>query len=143
MYTITLVLMTAVVTLATDTVLFPTTRVTRTDEWQCATENLSQYFNVPKPTATLSTALNSYGMELFKSCTSTGLDKLTCPFPDKSKWCDFTSFAKPELLPAYTSFGSVAASWWSALRSHVARKKLSLRLVQRNDGYPGRSGQVE
>jgi hypothetical protein len=114
MNTFVLVLVAAAAASTIDTILLPTTRPTQTDEWQCATENLNQYFDVPKPTGALFTALDSYVLQLFKTCTSTEVNRLACPFPDKSKWCDFTSVAKPTVLPAYTSFGSLASSWWSA-----------------------------
>lgn len=53
--------------------LFPSSRPTvTTDPWQCATENLDQYFSMPTPTGDLSTALLSYGSELIKTCTTPG-----------------------------------------------------------------------
>lgn len=89
--------------------LFPSSRpTTTTDPWQCATENLDQYFSMPTPTGDLSTALLSYGSELIKTCTTPG-----CPYPARSSWCDFSKAAPTSVLPAWTSLGSAASSWWS------------------------------
>ncbi len=89
----------------------PTT-VTR-DPWQCATTNLTKYFDVPKPTGSLSTALESFNSELRKTCLAAGTPLLYCPFPAQSSWCGFTTAAPSEVLPDYSSFGSRVSSWWS------------------------------
>ncbi|KAL7629537.1 hypothetical protein AAE478_001058 [Parahypoxylon ruwenzoriense] len=90
--------------------------VTR-DPWQCATENLTQYFDVPKPTGSLLTALDSYASELFKTCTAAGAAAQSCPFPEQSLWCSFGTAAPSTVLADYSSYGSVASSWWSARSS--------------------------
>ena len=72
-----------------------------------------QYFDVPKPTGSLLTALMSYGNNLIKTCTATGTDVLACPFPDRSRWCAFTTAAPTPVLPAYSTYGSVVSSWLS------------------------------
>lgn len=97
--------------------LMPRAEPTATkDPWQCATENITQYFDVPKPTGSLLTALQSYGDKLIETCTPTfsGTALPSCPFPPKSLWCGFTTAAPSAVLPAYSSYGSVASSWWSA-----------------------------
>jgi hypothetical protein len=90
-----------------------------TDPWQCATENYPKYFQVPKPTGDLDKALVSYGSELLKSCTLTGIDRTACPFPEKTRWCAFATAAPYAVLTAYSSYGSEASSFWSAQSSKV------------------------
>ncbi|KAI4858573.1 hypothetical protein F4820DRAFT_442207 [Hypoxylon rubiginosum] len=86
------------------------------DPWQCVTENITQYFNVPKPTGSLLDALISYGDELLDPClaTATGLDALSCSISETSAWCGFTTAAPSPVLPDYSSYGSAAASFWQA-----------------------------
>ncbi|KAL7936767.1 hypothetical protein V8C35DRAFT_296410 [Trichoderma chlorosporum] len=100
-----------------DTIL-PSKPPTITSEpWQCSTEMLPQYFDVPKPTGALLTAIMSYGDELQKGCKPTETDIYglpQCPFPASSLWCRFSSAAPSSLLSSYSSYGSVASSWWSA-----------------------------
>ncbi|KAI1772846.1 hypothetical protein F4818DRAFT_126412 [Hypoxylon cercidicola] len=86
------------------------------DPWQCVTENITQYFNVPKPTGTLLDALLSYGDELIEPClsTATGLDILSCTVSETSAWCGFTTAAPSLVLSDYSSYGSAAASFWQA-----------------------------
>lgn len=82
------------------------------DPWQCATKNLTQYFDVPKPIPTLLSALESYGDELIKPClaTATGLDILSCSVSETTKWCGFSTAAEPVVQRRYYSYGSSAAS---------------------------------
>jgi hypothetical protein len=91
------------------------------DPWQCATVNATQYFDPPKPTGTLLTALLSYADKLYEGCTPiedpTGNRIPACPFPDASRWCAFTSTVAPTMTPAYWSYASSASSWWSAKSS--------------------------
>lgn len=85
-----------------ETVL-PTVEPTTTrDPWQCVTANLTQYFDVPKPTGSLLDALDSYGDKLIESCTLTGIDRINggC-FPAKEDWCKFTTAAPASVLPDY------------------------------------------
>lgn len=85
------------------------------DPWQCATEDISQHFDVPKPTGAVSSALASHGRQLRSEvCTLTGADELDCPFPDKARWCAITTALPASLAPAYLAYGSVASSWWAA-----------------------------
>ncbi|KAI6086088.1 hypothetical protein F4821DRAFT_239324 [Hypoxylon rubiginosum] len=86
------------------------------DPWQCVTENITQYFNVPTPTGALLDALLSYGDELIEPClsTATGLDALSCSVSETSAWCGFTTAAPSPVLTDYSSYGSAAASFWRA-----------------------------
>jgi hypothetical protein len=92
------------------------------DPWQCATENITQYLDVPKPTGVVLTALLSYADELYKDCTiteiPTGTVIPTCPFPAASSWCAFSTVAPASILPEYSSYGSAASIWWA---SHSAQ----------------------
>jgi hypothetical protein len=78
---------------------------------------LPQYFDVPKPTGALLTAIQSYGDVLQKDCNPTETDVFglpQCPFPASSLWCGFSTVAPSSLLSSYSSYGSVASWWWSA-----------------------------
>lgn len=100
-----------------DTIL-PSKPPTITREpWQCTTEMLPQYFDVPKPTGALLTSIQLYGDVLQKDCKPTETDIFglpQCPFPASSLWCRFSTVAPSSLLSSYSSYGSVASSWWSA-----------------------------
>jgi hypothetical protein len=86
------------------------------DPYQCATQNLSQYFDLPSPTGMLDDAMNTYFAELLKPClaTATGTDMLNCRVTDSSQLCGFTSYAAPTpaLITAFASYESAAASFW-------------------------------
>ncbi|KAI1800390.1 hypothetical protein F4811DRAFT_33712 [Daldinia bambusicola] len=102
---------------ATETTTATSTQ--RPDPWQCATQNLTQFFDVPKPTGALLKALDSYGDELVKPClaTATGLDVLSCSVTNTSQWCGFATAAPTSVRTAYSSYGKSVASWWSAKSS--------------------------
>jgi hypothetical protein len=91
------------------------------DPWQCATVNASQYFDPPKPTGTLLTALLDHSDKLYEGCTPvsdpSGNRPPSCPFPEASRWCAFTSIAAPTMTSAYWSYASSASSWWKAKSS--------------------------
>ncbi|KAH6694960.1 hypothetical protein DL95DRAFT_477388 [Leptodontidium sp. 2 PMI_412] len=91
------------------------------DPWQCVTANLTQYFDVPKPTGSLLDALDSYGDKLIESCTSTGIDRVMGCFPAKEEWCKFTTAAPASVLPDYQLYGSAASAWWSGHSSNAVR----------------------
>ncbi|KAM0228961.1 hypothetical protein ACHAPO_010368 [Fusarium lateritium] len=99
-----------------DTIL-PTTKGTITsDPWQCATQTFESFFDVPKPTGALLDALMDHGDAIQKSCKSTLTDAMgmpACTAPPQSDWCAFTKSAPSSLLNSYSSFGSVASSWWA------------------------------
>ncbi|KAG9229566.1 hypothetical protein BJ875DRAFT_474531 [Amylocarpus encephaloides] len=101
----------------------PTTTTIGRDPWQCITENITQFVDVPKPTGSLLSALQSYGDKLIETCTPTETVITApplCPFPAKSLWCGFTTAAPSAVLSAYTSYGSSASSWWAAKSSAAA-----------------------
>ena len=88
--------------------LLPTAPPTVTkDPWQCATSNISQYFDPPKPTGTLLSAIVSYADEIFESCSSAA----GCDFPPQSKWCRVTSAIKGTMIKSYVTYASSASSW--------------------------------
>ncbi|PVH94909.1 hypothetical protein DM02DRAFT_495904, partial [Periconia macrospinosa] len=89
-------------------IILPTAKPTITDNWYCALSTYSPYFNPPKPTGTLLSALQSYGTKLEETCTET-----RCPYPDATSWCGFTTAAPTAALPAYTSYASSASVWWA------------------------------
>ncbi|OBT84543.1 hypothetical protein VE02_06801 [Pseudogymnoascus sp. 03VT05] len=128
MQTITLLLVALTACLTTATVPTSITHAPRAqptiseDPWQCVTENLTQYLDVPKPTGSLFSALHSYASDLYEPClaamsTANPLD--ICPFPAQSEWCAFTTAAPKDVLPAYSSYASQAYSWWSARSSTI------------------------
>lgn len=118
---------TAAVASIFDTIL-PTERPTETkDDWECTTSPLEEYFNPPTPTGKLLTALLSYGDVLQKGCKSTLTDALghpTCTFPAQSRWCSVTNALPTTLLSEYSSYGSVASSWWAAHSSAAVEDAL-------------------
>lgn len=81
----------------------------------CATQDLTQFSDVPRPTGTLSEAFESYVDGLRKPCssTATGSDEYySCEALDTSQWCDFSTKAPSSVSSAYSSYASAAASWW-------------------------------
>lgn len=88
--------------------LLPTEVPTVTDNWECAISTYSTYFDLPKPTGTLLSALESYGDKLHEACTKT-----MCLYPDATSWCGFATAAPTAVLPAYTSYASSASVWWA------------------------------
>ncbi|KAF2729336.1 hypothetical protein EJ04DRAFT_392300, partial [Polyplosphaeria fusca] len=91
------------------------------DPWQCATKNLTQYLDVPKPTGTLLSAIESFGDVLLQPClsTATGLDILSCSVSQTTQWCSFATAAPSSVKPAYSAYGSSASSWWFAKSSAI------------------------
>ena len=94
------------------------------DPWECATMNATQYFDPPKPTGALLTALLSYGDILYKGCVPvedpSGNRDPACPFPEASEWCAFSNTVAPSMTTAYWSYASSASSWWSAKSSRTS-----------------------
>ncbi|KAK2036423.1 hypothetical protein LZ31DRAFT_232640 [Colletotrichum somersetense] len=98
--------------------------LTQRDPWQCATQNLSQYFDVPKPSGTLSKAIDMYVDELVEPCleTATGTDLFNCRVTEPSQLCGFTTYASatPALITAFASYESAAASFWRSNSASVS-----------------------
>ncbi|OBT63318.1 hypothetical protein VE03_07229 [Pseudogymnoascus sp. 23342-1-I1] len=91
------------------------------DPWQCISENVTQYLDVPKPTGSLFDEIKSYAVSLYEPCLASLT--ATCPFPAQSDWCAFTTAAPKDVLPAYSSYASQAHSWWEAHSSVIASAK--------------------
>ncbi|KAH6875636.1 hypothetical protein BKA58DRAFT_437607 [Alternaria rosae] len=75
----------AVTARAVQLTLMPIAEPTTTsDPWYCATENIAQYFEVPKPTEALLDELLIYGDKLIEDCTliitPSATAVPTCPF---------------------------------------------------------------
>lgn len=87
----------------------------KSDHRECATHDYEVLVEPPKPTGSLRNALESYNEEAFReTCTATGIEKLDCPPVGYPELCGFATAAPDSLLPAYTSHGSSASSWWAA-----------------------------
>ncbi|OHF01002.1 hypothetical protein CORC01_03830 [Colletotrichum orchidophilum] len=97
---------------------------THRDPWQCATQNLSQSFDVPKPSGTLSAAIDMYVDELVEPCfeTAAATDLFHCRVTESSQLCGFTTYASatPALITAFKSYKSAAASFWRSNRDSVS-----------------------
>ncbi|KAK2051454.1 hypothetical protein LY76DRAFT_651278 [Colletotrichum caudatum] len=83
--------------------------LTQPDPWQCATQNLSQYFDVN---------------ELVEPCleTATGTNLFNCRVTEPSQLCAFTTYASatPALITAFASYESAAASFWRSNSASVS-----------------------
>ncbi|KAF4342823.1 hypothetical protein FBEOM_3232 [Fusarium beomiforme] len=107
-----------------ETVLPTTEPSVTSDPWQYATHTFESFFDVPKPTGKLLDALLDHGDAIQKGCKSTLTDAMgmpVCIFPRQSDWCAFTESAPSSFLPAYSSYGSVASSWWAAYSSEAVK----------------------
>lgn len=88
---------------------------TQHDNWRCAVANLTQYFDVPKPTGSLLSAIYSYADKLVDACTLTDdIERFLDCYPANDEWCKFTTAAPASLIPDYKLYGSAASSWWAA-----------------------------
>ncbi|KAK3297831.1 uncharacterized protein B0H64DRAFT_393181 [Chaetomium fimeti] len=87
------------------------------DPWQCITENITQYFDVPMPTGALSKAHESYAEELAAPCLATatrGRDMVSCLDSDPKSWCGLTTAAPASVLPDLSTYLSQVVSFWTA-----------------------------
>lgn len=94
----------------------PTAPPSVTEEpWRCVTENATSFFKVPLPTGALSSAIDSYVDAQMEACLKTIEPEhaLYGCFPSKEAWCSFTKVAPTAVLPAWTSLGSSASSFWA------------------------------
>ncbi|KAF9879526.1 hypothetical protein CkaCkLH20_03069 [Colletotrichum karsti] len=100
----------------------PSDTTIQEDPWQCVTENITQYFDVPQPTGNVLSRMNSYGAEVAKPCraTATGLDLFSCTISDPKSWCGFTTAAPADVLSSYASYVSAVVSFWTAKSSTVS-----------------------
>jgi hypothetical protein len=84
------------------------------DPVQCATENISQYFDVPTPTDNVFDAIDTFGAEAFAACHATAVRPVTCTFTDLKSWCAFTTAAPADALSSYSAgYLSSAVSFWT------------------------------
>ncbi len=86
----------------------PPAPIVSEDPWQCVTENITQYFDPPQPSANVLDAINSYG------------DVLACTVTDPKSWCGFTTAAPSSILTAYSTWVSEAVSFWTGKSSTMA-----------------------
>lgn len=98
--------------------IFPTAKPTITQDFrECLImDDPETYFSGPEPTGALLSAVDSYADYLHKDCPFTDVDVAglpVCPFPELSKWCSFSAAAPKTLLPVWSSFGSMASTWWA------------------------------
>lgn len=93
-----------------------------TDPFYCSTRPISSYLSPPEPTGALESAIYSFQTQLYTTCTLRGPQRLNCPFPAHSRWCAFgqptsvlnaPSPVPTAVLPLYSSYASLASSWWS------------------------------
>ncbi|KAL2145272.1 hypothetical protein VTI28DRAFT_7640 [Corynascus sepedonium] len=92
-----------------------------TDPWRCATEDPMPYLSVPMPSGKLQEAYESFGDSLIETCLTSGTYASPCAFPDKSRWCGFTTAVPASLLSDYTAYARNASSWWVANSGSVVR----------------------
>jgi len=82
--------------------------------------NLTQYFDVPKPTGSLLSAIELYADKLVDACTITDVvDRLLGCYPSHDDWCKFTTAAPASIMPDYKLYGSAASVWWAAHSSNA------------------------
>ena len=86
------------------------------DPWQCVTENITQYFDVPRPTGNVLDAIASYNSEVNKEClaTAVGYEKRACTMSSPTSWCGFTTAAPVDVLSSYSTYISDVVSFWTA-----------------------------
>ncbi|PFH63365.1 hypothetical protein XA68_12329 [Ophiocordyceps unilateralis] len=97
------------------------------DPWTCTTEILRRFFDPPLPTGSLRSAFRSCRHSYLDECTSRGLDRPDglgmpmCPFPGQSTLCAISTAMPSSLLPEYSSYISVASTWWAANKDEAVR----------------------
>ncbi|KAH8585562.1 hypothetical protein B0O99DRAFT_474127, partial [Bisporella sp. PMI_857] len=92
------------------------------DPWQCVMANLTQYFDVPKPTGSLLVAIQSYADKLADACTYTDvIDRFLGCYPAHDDWCNFATAAPASVIPDYKLYGSAASAWWAAHSSNAVQ----------------------
>lgn len=103
--------------------IFPTEKPTVTsDPRECILSDFYPYWSGLEPTGKLSTALLSYGDVLQKDCKWDSVDVVgipTCTYPALADWCAFSDAVPTSLLPAWSSLGSSASSWWAENKDDI------------------------
>jgi len=70
------------------------------DPWQCVMANLSQYFDLPKPTGSLLSAIISNTGKLIEVCTLTDpIDRMYRCYATKQEWCKVTTAVPASFIP--------------------------------------------
>lgn len=90
------------------------TAIAKPEPLFCAAANYTNYVVGPRPTGTLAVAMASHTSELFQTCTLPLEDWFDCTFPESSRLCAFSTVGPSEVMSAYSDFGSLALSWWTA-----------------------------
>lgn len=107
----------------TSSTLAPPVNTISADPWQCALENVTQFFkNAPRPTGNVLTGIQSFGYAAAAPCraTATGVDAFYCSISDPKGWCGFTTAAPPALLSSYSTYLSSVTSFWKASSSTMS-----------------------
>ncbi|KAM7198913.1 hypothetical protein V8F20_005980 [Naviculisporaceae sp. PSN 640] len=121
----------------------PTAPPTITSEpWRCVTENATHFFKPPLPTSgPLFSAIDSYVEAQMAPCLKTvdPANMLYGCYPSKEAWCGITTAMPKSLLPAWSSLGSSASSFWAAKSSAAVSlaKQCPLRWYDASLGVPG------
>jgi hypothetical protein len=108
---------------ANSTTTMSVSRTTLTpDPWQCITENITQYFDVPKPSGDLHDAIASYNGEVNKAClaTAVGYEKRACTISNPTLWCGITAPAPLDVISSYSAYVSEAVTFWTAKSSTMS-----------------------
>jgi hypothetical protein len=92
------------------------------DPWQCATENITQYYLGPSPTGDVGDAINTFGEAFVGPCvaTATGLDALRCAVQDYRSWCGFSTAVPANVQSSYSTYVSSVVSFWEANSATMA-----------------------
>ncbi|KAG7409939.1 hypothetical protein Forpe1208_v011685 [Fusarium oxysporum f. sp. rapae] len=103
--------------------IFPTEKPTVTsDPRECIFSDFYPYWSGVEPNGKLSTALLSWGDVLQKDCKWDSVDVVgipTCTYPALADWCAFSDVVPTSLLPAWSSLGSSASSWWAENKDDI------------------------
>ncbi|TPX16147.1 uncharacterized protein E0L32_004142 [Thyridium curvatum] len=100
----------------------PTASTLSPDPWECITENITQYFDPPKPSGSVLSEINSYGDKIIEPCmaTATGLDQFYCTVSDPQSWCGFSTAAPQAVMSSYLAFVSQAVSFYTEKSSKMS-----------------------
>lgn len=91
------------------------------DSWQCATETMQQYFEVPMASGELSSSLISWRRrQTSKYCDRPVQDWYLCDDIPTSAWCEYTTAAPSNVRSAYATHISEAYSWSSERSASLA-----------------------
>lgn len=84
------------------------------DSYDCVFENVTQYYDVPKPPGRLLDCLFDYGDKLFEECMDgSGAEEGDC-YLEKEQWCAFTTERPASVASDLSDWHTTVSSWWSA-----------------------------